>query len=181
MKKISGVTILFSAVAALVSILPFIFSPGYVIAAGVGTAGQSCVPGSCAAGLYCNSTCTCTAGPGPDSCGTTGGNPSVTASNVSQGPCQNIDVKDKEALGECVVAIYKWSLGLSVILALLMIIFAGYLYMTSGGNAQQVTLAKEFFSGALIGLIVLFCAIIILRTINPELVNFNDIKNLRLN
>ncbi|MCL5436000.1 MAG: pilin [Patescibacteria group bacterium] len=102
------------------------------------------------------------------------------AAEESQGPCQGIDSAKSEALGECIVAIYKWALGFSVILALLMIIFAGYLYMTSGGNAQRVTLAKEFFAGAIIGLIVLFCAIIILRTINPELVNFNDIKSLKL-
>lgn len=104
----------------------------------------------------------------------------VAAPANEQGPCAGIDIHDSAALGKCVVAVYKWSLGVGVILALLMIIFAGYLYMTSGGNAQRVATAKEFFAGALIGLIVLFAAVVILRTINPELVKFNNIKDLSL-
>jgi hypothetical protein len=167
-------------------VILFGFDSHPAFAIGNGTVGQTCTPGSCAQGLYCNSSCVCATGSGPDSCGTggTGGgntNGGLIPSSVSQGPCKDIDVKDPEALGKCIVAIYKWSLGASVILALLMIIFAGYLYITAGGNAQQVSTAKEFFAGAIIGLIILFAAVIILRTINPELVNFDKIQQFKLN
>lgn len=88
---------------------------------------------------------------------------------VPQGPC-----KSDDKLGVCISTIYKWALGVSVLLALAMIILSGYLYMSAGGNAQQVSTAKEIFAGAFIGLIILFSAIVILRTINPDLVNLKD-------
>ncbi|MDP2932512.1 MAG: pilin [bacterium] len=84
-------------------------------------------------------------------------------------------IKNNEALGYCIVEIYKWSLGIAVILALIMIILSGYMYMTAGGDAQKVTVAKEMFAGAFIGLIILFAAVVILRTINPDLVNFSSL------
>lgn len=113
----------------------------------------------------------------------------IPPSTASQGPCASIinkggnkvtvvengaerEVPKEEALGYCVVKVYQWSLGVAVILALLMIILAGYLYMTALGNAQRVETAKEMFAGALTGLVILFAAVVILRTINPELINF---------
>ncbi|MBI4054288.1 MAG: hypothetical protein HY397_03090 [Candidatus Doudnabacteria bacterium] len=95
---------------------------------------------------------------------------------TSQGPCKDINAKDPDGLGKCVVAIYNWALGISAILALLIIIFAGYLYISAGGNAQRVELAKEMFTGAMIGLIILIAAVAILQTINPELVQFKTPK-----
>jgi len=82
-----------------------------------------------------------------------------------QGPCA-----DSENLAFCIVNIYRWALGVAVLLALVMIIFAGYLYMTAGGDAQRVASAKEKFTNAFIGIIILFAAVLILRTINPDLV-----------
>jgi len=112
----------------------------------------------------------------------------------SQGPCREFkfnnssgdkisvkigdmqkDINNNEALGYCIVEIYKWSLGIAVIVALIMIILSGYMYMTAGGDAQKVTVAKEMFAGAFIGLIILFAAVVILRTINPDLVNFSSL------
>jgi len=89
---------------------------------------------------------------------------------------QTKTIKNNEALGYCIVEIYKWSLGIAVILALIMIILSGYMYMTAGGDAQKVTVAKEMFAGAFIGLIILFAAVVILRTINPDLVNFSSLN-----
>jgi len=82
-----------------------------------------------------------------------------------QGPCSGL-----ENLASCIVNIYRWALGVAVLLALVMIIFAGYLYMTAGGDAQRVASAKEKFTNAFIGIIILFAAVLILRTINPDLV-----------
>ncbi len=90
---------------------------------------------------------------------------------ASVGPCAS-----SRNIGACIVEIYKWSLGIAVLLALLMIIASGYMYMTAGGNASQVQSAKEIFAGAFIGIIVLFAAVVILRTINPDLVSFPDLN-----
>ncbi len=73
----------------------------------------------------------------------------------------------------CVNQIYVWSLGVAVLLALLMVVIGGYYYMTSGGNAEQASKGKEYITGALVGIIILFCAYLLLNTINPDLVNFD--------
>ena len=78
-----------------------------------------------------------------------------------------------DQLPKCVNQIYVWSLGLAVLLALLMIIVGGYHIMTAGGNAEQSTKGKEYITSALIGVVILFCAYLLLHQINPDLVNFN--------
>ncbi|MBX4187409.1 MAG: hypothetical protein KW802_04140 [Candidatus Doudnabacteria bacterium] len=77
------------------------------------------------------------------------------------------------ALPKCVNQIYVWSLGLGVLLALLMMVLGGYYLMTAAGNAEQATKGKEFITSALIGVVILFCAFLLLNQINPDLVNFN--------
>jgi len=66
------------------------------------------------------------------------------------------------------------SLGLGGLLALFMLVISGYRYMTSGGNAQQVESAKDTFTSALTGLIVLLIGFILLNVINPDLTNLRD-------
>lgn len=77
------------------------------------------------------------------------------------------------SLPKCVNQIYVWSLGLAALLAVLMVVLGGYLYMTAAGNAEQATKGKEYIWSSLIGLILLFLAYLLLNTINPDLVNFN--------
>ena len=94
------------------------------------------------------------------------------AQEGSGGPCSGNII-----LGECIVNIYRWALGIAVLIALIMIIISGYRYITAGGNAQTVASAKEMLTGSFVGLILLFAAVLILRTINPDLVDFSKLKN----
>lgn len=77
-------------------------------------------------------------------------------------------------IATCVQQIYILALGLGALVALLMIVLAGYRYLTASGNAQQVEGAKEGFASAFIGLIVIFVAFILLYLVNPDLVRFRD-------
>jgi len=45
-----------------------------------------------------------------------------------------------------------------IILAAIMIVYAGILYATSQGDPAKTTLAKEFLIGAIIGLVLLLSA-----------------------
>ena len=74
-------------------------------------------------------------------------------------------------LPKCINQIYVWSLGLSSLLAVLMVVLGGYYVMTSAGNAEQATKGKEYIWGAVIGLVLLFTAYLLLRVINPDLIN----------
>jgi hypothetical protein len=102
----------------------------------------------------------------------------VAAQTTSGNPCtisavQNNPSERAAALPRCVNQIYVWSLAVGALLALLMCVLGGYYYMTAGGNAEQSSKGKEYIMGALIGLLILFTAYLLLREINPDLVNFN--------
>ncbi len=49
-------------------------------------------------------------------------------------------------------------LGLVGVVFLILVIYAGFLWMTARGNTEQVTKAKNLFSGAIIGLVIVVSA-----------------------
>ncbi|NQV13262.1 MAG: hypothetical protein HQ530_03090 [Parcubacteria group bacterium] len=53
------------------------------------------------------------------------------------------------------------------------LVLAGVNYMRSSGNEEHVTKAKEMFAGALIGLVLVMGSYVILRTLDPRLVELN--------
>ncbi len=79
------------------------------------------------------------------------------------------------ALYPCIGQIYVFSLGAGALIALLMVVLAGYRYMTAGGNAEQVSTAKESLDMAFKGLIIIFVGFILLYLINPDLVQFKPL------
>ena len=65
-------------------------------------------------------------------------------------------------------------IGLSAVLAFVVLTYGGVLYMTSDaimGKSQ----GKEYITNALWGLLLLFASWLILYTINPKLVNLNTV------
>ena len=85
-------------------------------------------------------------------------------------PAQPVDTS---TLPKLINQLYVWGLGISVLLALLMMVLGGYYIMTAAGNAEQATKGKEFITSALIGVVIIFTAYLLLNEINPDLVNFN--------
>ena len=65
--------------------------------------------------------------------------------------------------------IYKYALGIAGILATVVMMFGGFLWLMSAGNPQMIGDAKNWITGAVTGLILLFTSYIILYTVNPEL------------
>jgi hypothetical protein len=76
-------------------------------------------------------------------------------------------------LAEYIVILYDFALAASGILALVMITFGGYLWLTAGGNPSRVGKAKEFIVSAITGLILALGAFTILYFINPKIVSPN--------
>lgn len=79
-------------------------------------------------------------------------------------------------IAQCIKNLYLLALGLGALLALLMMILSGYRYLTAQGNATQVENAKEAFTAAIIGVVVIFIAFILLNVINPDLVRFKPFE-----
>lgn len=79
-------------------------------------------------------------------------------------------------LGQYIAAIFRWSLLIAGIIASVLIMFGGFVYMTSGGNAQRAKEGKERAAQALLGLILLLASYSILYIFNPDLVSFKSLK-----
>lgn len=67
-------------------------------------------------------------------------------------------------LKEWMTAIYNFLIIAASLGAVLMIIFGGYVYITSDGEPQKTTMAKEIIMGALIGLALLLSASLLIST-----------------
>ncbi len=80
-----------------------------------------------------------------------------------------------DTIGEWIAAFYVFFVGIAGILATVMIMWGGYKYITSFGNATRTQGAKDTITQALIGLAMTLGAYIILLTINPNLVQFKSL------
>jgi len=68
-------------------------------------------------------------------------------------------------IADYVNKLLPWIMGIVGGLAVLMLVYAGYIYMTSQGNPERVSLAKDIIIGVIIGIILLFIIEVILKTI----------------
>lgn len=69
--------------------------------------------------------------------------------------------------------IFNFAIWASGFLALVVLIYGGFQYLTSIGNVEKVRDAKERIASALLGLLILFGSYLILVNINPQLVIFH--------
>jgi hypothetical protein len=79
-------------------------------------------------------------------------------------------------LGDYIKGIYNYSFAIAGILAAIVLMGGGVLWLISGGNQTKVAQAKDIIGGSLIGLVILFSAYIILNTINPALLEMPAIS-----
>lgn len=63
----------------------------------------------------------------------------------------------------------RWGAGIAGGIAILLIIYAGYLIMTSAGNPQRVQAGKELLTAAIMGLILLLFGVFILQVIGVKI------------
>jgi|GEM_PF-1482549 len=78
-------------------------------------------------------------------------------------------------IAEYISAIYKFGVGVAVVLAIAMVVFGGFVWLTAGGNAQQVTTAKGYILGALGGVVIALGSYSILYLVNPNLSRLSSI------
>lgn len=87
------------------------------------------------------------------------------------------DVSSGSGLAGYLNAFFKLGIGIAVILAVLLFVVNGITYMTSDAIGGKET-AKNNFISIVTGLILIFGSVIILRTINPNLVDFKIFSTL---
>ncbi len=81
-------------------------------------------------------------------------------------------------IGQMIKAFYDYGLAIGGILAAIVLMAGGLIWLVSGGSSDKITQAKGLIMGSIIGIGLLFGAWIILNTINPYLLDFRfrDIK-----
>ncbi len=78
-------------------------------------------------------------------------------------------------IAKYVASIYNYGLTVGGILAALMLMAGGLLWLTSGGDSGKVSKAKGLIGGSITGLVILFSAYMILYEVNPELTKLKSI------
>lgn len=79
-------------------------------------------------------------------------------------------------LGGYLVALYNFLLGAVGIIAMMMLVYGGFRYMTSAGNPTAMGDAKDIVYSAIIGLSLALISYLIISAINPELLFTQDAK-----
>jgi len=81
-----------------------------------------------------------------------------------------------DLLAKYIQAIYNYGLAIGGILAAIVLMAGGVLWLVSAGNDSKITQAKELILGSIIGILILFGSWIILNTINPDLLKLKVIS-----
>ncbi len=79
-------------------------------------------------------------------------------------------------LSKSIAAVYKYGVSLGIILAVIMIMFGGFTWLTAAGAPDKINNAKGYIGSALIGLVVLLYSYFLLANINPALVEIKDLQ-----
>lgn len=74
-----------------------------------------------------------------------------------------------DLLAKYIKALYDYGLMIGGILAAVVLMGGGVLWLISAGNDSKIAQAKELITGSVVGLIILFGSWVILDTINPNL------------
>ncbi len=79
-------------------------------------------------------------------------------------------------IGEYINGIYQYGINIVGILAAIMLMAGGLLWLISGGDASKITQAKDIIIGSITGMVILMASYIILTQVNPELVKMKSIN-----
>jgi hypothetical protein len=72
-------------------------------------------------------------------------------------------------LAQYIAGLQKYAIGIIGIIAVIVIMIGGIVWLTSAGNSNQVSNAKKWITGGLSGLVLVFGSYLLLYTINPNL------------
>lgn len=98
----------------------------------------------------------------------------IPNSKFNTGEAYN-DFGTTKPLAEYIEAIYKYAIGIVAILATIVMMIGGVVWITAAGDSGRIGEAKQWITGAVTGLVLTLCSFMILQTVNPDLVTFKAI------
>ena len=104
-------------------------------------------------------------------------------SQIEEQPCPDLEASIGASgclyipwIGEYVGGLYKFAVLASTILATVVLMAAGFIWLTAGGNVSQIGTARSYIGGAIMGLVLMLGSYPILNLINPDLVVFKSLR-----
>ena len=91
-------------------------------------------------------------------------------------PREGGDLSENVTLEEYLTWAFRFALALAGFLAVMMIVIGGVEYIISGANESSRSDAKKRINNAISGLVLALVSYLVLYTINPSLVDFNNNK-----
>ncbi len=86
------------------------------------------------------------------------------------------DLTQGTAIGKYVAGLYNYATAIVGIIAAIILMYGGIIWITAGGNMERISNAKAWISAALSGLILVMATYTILYIVNPNLLKFKAIK-----
>lgn len=75
-------------------------------------------------------------------------------------------------IGQYISAFYKYAQRIVGIVAVIVLMIGGIIWLTSGGNPSKIGQAKDLMTGSIVGMTLLLGSWILLNTVNPDLIKF---------
>jgi len=88
------------------------------------------------------------------------------------GETYTFDTKSTKPIAQYIRSIYKYAIGVVGILATVVMMIGGIMWIMSGGSPERAGEAKAYISASLTGLVLTLASYLILATVNPALTNF---------
>ncbi len=79
-------------------------------------------------------------------------------------------------IAEYVTGAYKYAVGLATLLAMVIFMIGGFMYLTAGGDASRVSKAKTRITDAIVGLVLALGSYALLVVVNPNLTVLDTIR-----
>ena len=76
------------------------------------------------------------------------------------------------ALGEYIKGFYDYAVGITAIVATVVLMIGGFQWIIAGGSGEKIGEAKAWITAALSGLVLALSSYMLLNLVNPDLVNF---------
>lgn len=84
-------------------------------------------------------------------------------------PCNDVDSCDWAAFGELLDKLKNYGLQIAVMLSVLFIVYAGWLYLTAGGNSGKISQAHNILQNVIIGFFLAAAGWLIINAITKTL------------
>ncbi|PIW78866.1 MAG: hypothetical protein COZ99_04230, partial [Parcubacteria group bacterium CG_4_8_14_3_um_filter_48_16] len=95
--------------------------------------------------------------------------PQVTIPGTSDFANQKEIIVSDSLIGDYISAFFNFAVPGTAILAVVMMMYGGVIWLTSGGSTERISQAKQYISGAISGMVLLLASYLILNTVSPDL------------